>query len=90
MHEALHLSITSMTFWRVSRRLPFMGVHRGATVALATTQVQTGHDLISMEHGFLASDDPDTHEDLIDEFKDVAAEIMDIIPAQDVVNKVFK
>jgi hypothetical protein len=37
------------------------GVHRGAAVALATVQVQTGHDLISMEHGFLASDDPDTH-----------------------------
>jgi hypothetical protein len=59
-------------------------------VALAAAQVQTGYDLISMELGFPMVDDPDMHEDLIKEFYEVAAEIVDITPAQGVVNKVFE
>jgi hypothetical protein len=58
-------------------------------MALATAQVQIGHDLLSMEIGFLVTDDPDLHEDLIEEFDDAAAAIVDIISAQDVVNRVF-
>ena len=65
------------------------GVHRGAAVALATAQVQTGHDLRIMEPGFLMADDPNTHKELIEDFDDDAAAIMDITPTQDVVNKVF-
>jgi hypothetical protein len=58
-------------------------------MALATAQVQIGHDLLSMEIGFPVTDDPDLHEDLIEEFDDAAAAIVDIISAQDVVNRVF-
>ena len=66
------------------------GVHRGAAVALATAQVQTGHDLRIMEPGFLMADDPNMHEDLIEDFDDNAAAIVDITSAQDVINKVFE
>ena len=42
-----------------------------------------------MEPGFPMSNDPDMHEELIEDFDDAAAAIVDITPAQDVVNKVF-
>ena len=42
-----------------------------------------------MEPGFLMADDPGTHEDLIEDFEDAAAAIVDITSAQDVVNRVF-
>ena len=42
-----------------------------------------------MEVGFLISDGPEGHEDLIEEFTVTAEAIMDITSAQDVVNKVF-
>jgi hypothetical protein len=43
-----------------------------------------------MEPGFPVVDDPDMHEDLIEDFDDAATTIEDIIPAEDVVNKVFE
>ena len=58
-------------------------------VALVAAQIQTGHDLHTMEPGFPMADDPDMHKELIEDFDDAAAAIVDIIPAQDVVNKVF-
>lgn len=58
-------------------------------MALAAAQVRTRHDLLSMDPGFPMADDPDMHEDLIEDFGDVAAEIVNIIPAQDIVNRVF-
>jgi hypothetical protein len=42
-----------------------------------------------MEPGFPMANDPDMHEDLIEEFEDAAAAMVDIILAQDVVNRVF-
>jgi hypothetical protein len=42
-----------------------------------------------MDPGFPMADDPDMHEDLIEDFGDVAAEIVNIIPAQEIVNRVF-
>jgi len=65
------------------------GVHHGAVVALTTAQVQTGHDLHTMEVGFLADDGPEGHEDLIEDFTAAAEAIVDVTPAQDVVNKIF-
>jgi len=35
------------------------------------------------------ADDPSMHEDLIEDFEDTVAAIMDIASAQDVVNRVF-
>ena len=65
------------------------GFRHGAAVALATAQVQTGHDLHTMEVGFSTDDGLEGHEDLIEDFTVAAEAIMDITPAQDVVNKVF-
>ena len=65
------------------------GVHHGASVALATAQVQTGHELHTMETGFPMGDGPKEHEDLIAEFIDAAEAIVDITFAQDVINNVF-
>ena len=58
-------------------------------MALAAAQVQTGHDLCTMEPDFPMADDPGTYEDLIKDFEDTTAAIMDIASAQDVVNRVF-
>ena len=65
------------------------GVHRGASVALATAQVQTEYELHTMETGFLMGDGPEEHEDLIEEFIDAAEAIVDITSAQDMINHVF-
>ena len=65
------------------------GVCRGASMALTAAQVQTGHGLHTMEVGFSTDDGPEGHEDLIEDFTTVAEAIVDITPAQDVVNKVF-
>jgi hypothetical protein len=53
----------------------------GVAVALVAMQVQTRHDLVSMEPVFPMANDPDMHEDLIEEFDEAAAKIVDIILA---------
>ena len=42
-----------------------------------------------MEPGFSMADDPNKHEDLIEDFEDATATIVDITSAQDVINRVF-
>ena len=42
-----------------------------------------------MELGFSMADDPNMHEELIEDFDDAAMAIVDITSAQDVINKVF-
>ena len=42
-----------------------------------------------MEPGFPMANDPDMHMELIENFDDTVVAIVDITPAQDVVNKVF-
>ena len=42
-----------------------------------------------MELGFPMADDPDMRKELIEDFDDNTVAIVDITPAQDVVNKVF-
>ena len=44
------------------------GVRHGTSVALTAAQVQTGHDLHTMEVGFLIGNGPEEHEDLLEEF----------------------
>ena len=65
------------------------GVYHGASVALATAQVQTGYELHAMEIGFPMGDGPEEHEDLIKKFIVAAEAIVNITSTQDVVNKVF-
>ena len=42
-----------------------------------------------MEIGFPMGDDPEEHEELIEDFIDAAEAIVDITSAQDVINNVF-
>ena len=72
-----------------AQEITLHGVRHGASVALATAQVQTRHELHTMETGFLMGDGLEEHEDLIAEFINAAEAIVDITTAQDVVNKVF-
>ena len=58
-------------------------------MVLTAAQVQTRHDLHTMEIGFPIGDGPEGHEDLIEDFTTAAEAIVDITSAQDVVNKVF-
>ena len=71
------------------QEIALYGVRYDALVALAAAQVQTRHDLHTMEVGFLTDDGPEGHEDLIEDFTTAVEAIVDITPAQDVVNKVF-
>ena len=57
------------------------GVRHGAAVALTAAQVQTGHDLHTMEVGFPADDGPEGHEDLIEDFTTAEEAIVDITSA---------
>ena len=60
-----------------------------ASVALTVAQVQIGYDLHTMEVGFSIGDGPKGHKDLLKEFVVATEAVVDIISAQDVVNKVF-
>ena len=71
------------------REIALDGIHHGAVVALTAAQVQTGYELHAMETGFPSGDDPEEHEDLLEEFVMAAEAIVDITSAQDVMNKVF-
>ena len=65
------------------------GVDHGAAVALTVAQVWTGYELHAMEAGFPSGDDPEEHEDLLEEFVMATEAIVDITSAQDIMNKVF-
>ena len=56
-------------------------VRHGALVALTVAQVQTGHDLHTMEVGFPIGDGPKGHEDLIEDFTATTEAIVDITSA---------
>ena len=71
------------------REIALHDVRHGAAVALTAAQVQTGYELYDMETGFPMGDDPEEHEDLLEEFVMAAEAIVDITSAQNVVNKVF-
>ena len=71
------------------REIALHGVRHGAAVALTVAQVQTRYELHAMETGFPMGDGPEEHEDLLEEFVMAAEAIVDIISAQDVVNKVL-
>ena len=71
------------------REIALHGVRHGAAVALTAAQVQTGYELHAMEIGFPMGDDPEEHENLLEEFTIAAEAVVDITSAQDVVNKIF-
>ena len=67
------------------------GVHHGATVALATAQFQTGHDLLQVEsvHLPLGSEDWWVFEELADDMEMAAAAISEDVSIEAVIGNVF-
>ena len=67
------------------------GFHRGATVALATAQFQTGHDLQQVElvHLLLGSEDWWAFEELADDMEMAAASISEDVSIEAVIGNVF-
>ena len=71
-----------------AREITLHGVHHGATVALAVAQVRSECELRLLSHGFLATDRPEDHESLIEDFSNIANTIAFSSLAGDIVNKV--
>ena len=71
------------------REVALHAVHHGAAVALAVAQVRSGCELRLHPHGFPATDRPEDHENLIEDFSNAADTIAFSSLAEDIVNKVF-
>lgn len=71
------------------REVALHAVHHGAVVALAVAQVRFGHEFQLLPHGFLATDHPEDHEGLIDDFFNARCFIALSSPGRDIVNKEF-
>lgn len=69
-----------------AREIALHRVCHGAVVALAAAQVQSGHELRTVELGFPMADDLDDHDALIEDFADAAAAVVDITSADSIVN----
>ena len=63
------------------REIALHGVRHGVVVALTIAQVQMGYELHAMEIGFPVGDDPEEHEDLLEEFTIAAEVVVDITSA---------
>ena len=56
---------------------------------LAVAQVHSGHEVQLLPHGFLATDHPEDHENLIEDFSNAMNTIAFTSSAGDIVSKVF-
>lgn len=72
-----------------AREIALHGIRHGAAHALTATHLQSGQDLRAIEPGYLVVENPDAHEDLIEEFADHAAAIVDITPPKNTLKHVF-
>jgi hypothetical protein len=71
------------------REVALRGIRHGTTIALAITQVHSGHELRLLHHGFQATNHPEDHEHLVNDFFNAACSIALSSLAGDIVNKVF-
>ena len=71
------------------REVALHGVCHGAVMALASTQVHSGHELWFLPHGFPAVVHPRDHERLIEDFFSAANSVDFISHADDIIAKVF-
>ena len=71
------------------REVALHGVRHGATMALASAQAHSSHELRFLPHGFLATVHPRDYECLIEDFFSAANSIAFISQADDIVAKVF-
>jgi hypothetical protein len=60
------------------------GVHRGAVVALAVAQVQSGHDLHFLI-GFLEGEGATDHKRLVEDFDEAVDIVVVEVPAEEVI-----
>ena len=72
-----------------AREISLHGVHHCAAVALAVVQVRSGYELRLLPHGFPATDHPEDHENLVEDFSDATNTIAFSSSTGDIVNKVF-
>ena len=71
------------------REVALHGIHHGATMALASAQAHSSHELQFLPHGFPAMAHPGDHERLIEDFFSAANSVAFISHADDIVAKVF-
>ena len=71
------------------REVALHGVRHGASMALASTQVHSGHELRFLSHGFPAAAHPGDYERLIEDFFSAANFVAFISQADDIVTKCF-
>ena len=73
------------------REVAAHGVRRGAAVALATAQFETGHDLLQVEpfHFPLGSENWWAFEELVDDMEMAAAAISENVSIEAVIGNVF-
>ena len=72
-----------------AREIALHGVRHDAAVALAVVQVCSGYELQLLPHGFPATDHPEDHENLVENFSNTANTIAFSSSARDIVNKLF-
>ena len=72
-----------------AREIALHGVCHSAAIALAVAQVLSGYELRLLPHGFLATDHPEDHENLVEDFSNVVNTIAFSSSSKDIVNKVF-
>ena len=71
------------------REVALHGVRHGATMALASAQAHSGHELRFLPHDFPATAHSGDYERLIEDFFSVANSVAFISQADDIVAKVF-
>ena len=72
-----------------AREIALHGVHHGVAVALAVAHIRSGHEVRLLPHGFPATDHPEDHENLVEDFSDATNTIAFSSSTGDIVNKVF-
>jgi hypothetical protein len=72
-----------------AREIALHGVHHGAIVELVVAQVCSRYELQLLPHGFSATDHPEDHANLVEDFSNTANTITFSSLARDIVNKVF-
>ena len=71
------------------REVSLHGVHHGAAMVLAATQVCSGHNLRLLPHGFPDVAHPGEHERLVEDFSSIASSVAFNTLADDIISKVF-
>ena len=72
-----------------AREISLHGVRHYVAVALAMAQVRSGYELRLLPHGFPATDRPEDHENLVEDFSNATNTTASSSSSEYIVNKVF-